>query len=89
MIEGQSCEYDNPDVYCGQRYATCASGKWQIAFPSCPAPVCPDEAPASGGDCMFPGHSCSYGTCESSGLELIADCRKDGWALRNGACTMP
>lgn len=85
-IEGMRCDYASgcptPTI------ATCASGKWSVAIPDCPAPVavCPALLPTANTACPRVGLECAYGDDPRPQCRQHATCSGTGWQLPIGVC---
>jgi hypothetical protein len=68
----------------------CTGGRWQgFACASCPAPHCPDLAPAHGTPCdacFTRTEGCMYNGCPAA-PRVLARCEGDRWTVQTEPCT--
>ena len=67
----------------------CTGGRWQgFVCPSCPAPYCPDQAPAHGTPCdacFTRTEGCMYDGCPAA-PRAFARCEGDRWTVQTEPC---
>ena len=86
--QGTPCAGDTECVYgdCCPTQANCVGGAWQVFYGACPQPVCPPTPPLAGDPCACLPDNCRYDMCASGQDITVAQCRVDGWEIRQEVC---
>lgn len=87
-LQGDPCVGDTECSYgeCCPTQVKCVGGAWQVYPSACPQPACPSDPPAPGDPCMCLPDSCRYDMCAMGGAVTVAQCRVDGWEIREENC---
>ncbi len=85
-IEGLQCQYASGCP--AATLAKCASGKWDVQIPDCPAPAptCPTTMPTANTACPKVGLECAYGEDPRPQCRPHASCSNSGWQIPIGLC---